>query len=210
MSTRRHRSGQARFLASAPRWEDAPPMPWPQVAVAGRSNVGKSSLINFLLGRRALARTSGTPGRTQALNFFLVGEEFVLVDLPGYGYARAPIPAVARWSENVRHFVRESSSLRAVLLLLDVRREPSEQDRDFAFWVRAAGRPLVPVVTKCDKVPRGRLKARLEQIGKAVRAEASELVPTSVKARQGRDRLWERVESLLEGEPAPEERSAEP
>jgi GTP-binding protein len=185
-------------------------MPWPQVAVAGRSNVGKSSLINFLLGRRALARTSGTPGRTQALNFFLVGEEFVLVDLPGYGYARAPIPAVARWSENVRHFVRESSSLRAVLLLLDVRRDPSEQDRDFAFWVRSAGRPLVPVVTKCDKVPRGRLKARLEQIGKAVRVEAAELVPTSVKARQGRDRLWDRVETLLEGEPVPEERSAEP
>jgi len=123
--------------------------------VAGRSNVGKSSLVNYLLGRKGMARTSNTPGRTQELNFFEVDGRVVLVDLPGYGYARAPVEASRRWVEAIARFVRGREGLRGVVLLLDVRRDPSAEDRAFAAMVRSSGRSLLPVVTKVDKVSRG-------------------------------------------------------
>jgi cytidylate kinase len=163
------------------------------VAVAGRSNVGKSSLVNFLLGRRSLARTSSTPGRTQALNFFLVDERFVLVDLPGYGYARAPPAAVRTWTARTREYVERSAALRAVVLLLDIRRDPSPQDRVFARWVRDAGRPLIPTVTKADKVARGRRAERLRAIAAGLGVGPGQLLVTSSRTGEGRRELWERV-----------------
>jgi len=205
-----HRSIHAQFLWSVPRWEDAPPHSYPHVAVAGRSNVGKSSLINFLLGRRALARTSNTPGRTQALNFFLVDERFVLVDLPGYGYARAPLAVVRRWTERTRDYVLRCPALVGVVLLLDVRRDPSAEDRAFVEWVRAAGRPLLPVVTKCDKVARGRRSERFRSIASALGFSADDLVATSARVGEGRAETWARLRPWLASpladgaEPAPD------
>ncbi|GAB4279500.1 MAG: hypothetical protein Kow0092_35280 [Deferrisomatales bacterium] len=197
LSPRRPRS--ARFLASLPRWKPSPVTGWPQVAVAGRSNVGKSSLINALLGRKGLARTSSTPGRTQMLNFFLVDERFALVDLPGYGFARAPVAVVRRWTEDTRRFIDRSPSLQGVVILLDVRRDPSPEDLAFIRWVRRAGRPLEVAVTKCDKISRGRRAARLAAIGEAVEIAPERLIPTSARTGEGCERLWQRIVELADG-----------
>lgn len=201
MGTRTAGAASSRFLLSAPRWDDARGVPWPQVAVAGRSNVGKSSLVNFLLGRRGLARTSGFPGRTQAMNFFLVDERFALVDLPGYGYARAPQAAVLRWTSRTREYLEQSPHLRAVVLLLDVRRDPSARDLAFVQWVRAAGRGLLPVVTKGDKVSRGRRAERLSAIAKALGVPSTALLLTSSRTGEGRRELWDAVTACLGEEP---------
>lgn len=188
---------RARFLISLPRWDELALEPWPQVALAGRSNVGKSSLLNALLGRRSLARTSSTPGRTQALNFFLVEECLLLVDLPGYGYARAPVGQVRRWTENTRGYLADATCLRAVVLLLDIRRDPSAADRDFAGLVRGSGRPLVAALTKCDKVGRGQWAGRSAAIAKALELPAGDPVLTSAKTGQGREALWRRMLELV-------------
>ncbi len=188
-----------RFWKSAGTWEDAAQSPWPQVAVAGKSNVGKSSLLNLLFGRRGLARTSSTPGRTQTLNLYVVDERFVLVDLPGYGYARAPREVVAAWVHNVRHFLRRAEPLRGVVLLVDIRRDPDAADQEFAGLVRRAGRPLVIAVTKADKVSRGRRKDRLEEVASALGTDPAEVIVTSARTGEGREALWRRVRALLEG-----------
>jgi GTP-binding protein len=191
---------RARFLRSALRWEEAPRSPWPQVAIAGRSNVGKSSLINALAGQKGLARTSATPGRTQTLNFFLIEERFLLVDLPGYGYARAPKEAARRWAQATRRFVAQSPTLKGVVVLFDIRRDPSRDDLSFVAAVRAAGRPILPVATKCDKVARGERAIRIRAIAAALGLSSGEFVTTSSKDGEGRDTLWERIMVLLDPE----------
>jgi GTP-binding protein len=160
--------------------------------------VGKSSLLNAMLGRKGLARTSSTPGRTQMLNFFLVNDRFVLVDLPGYGYAKAPDNVARRWRTSTRRYVADADGLRGVVLLLDIRREPSRDDREFADLVRSARRPLVPVVTKCDKVGRGRRRERLRSIGNVLGVIQSDLVVTSAKTGEGRDEFWKRAVQLID------------
>ena len=189
---------RSRFLLSAPRWDDASEIHWPQLALGGRSNVGKSSLLNAMLGRRGLARTSSTPGRTQTLNFFLVDDRFVLVDLPGYGYAQAPKRVARLWRADTRRYIVDAARLRCVILLLDIRRDPSDDDRDFAELVRSAGRPLLPVVTKCDKVARSRRGDRLKRIGHGLGVFDSDLVVTSAKTGEGKIDLWQRAVTLIE------------
>ncbi len=188
-----------RFWKSAPTWEEAARSPWPQVAVAGKSNVGKSSLLNLLFGRRGLARTSSTPGRTQTLNLYVVDERFVLVDLPGYGYARAPRDVVAAWVRNVRDFLLRAEPLRGVVLLVDIRRDPDAADQEFAGLVRRSGKPLAVAVTKADKVPRGRRKGRVEEVASALGADPAEVIVTSARTGEGRETLWRRVRALLDG-----------
>ncbi|MBI5014286.1 MAG: (d)CMP kinase [Deltaproteobacteria bacterium] len=191
------------FLFGAGRADRAPETSLPEVAVAGRSNVGKSSLINFLLGRRGLARTSGMPGRTQELNFFSVDERLVLVDLPGYGYARAPWEEVRRWLEAIARFVRGREALRGVVLLLDIRRDPSPEDQAFARMVRDAERLLLPVVTKADKVARGQRPGRLAAIAAAIGVAPTELRVTSTKDRLGRGETWKGILAMVEGAAGP-------
>ncbi|NOY45399.1 MAG: YihA family ribosome biogenesis GTP-binding protein [Deltaproteobacteria bacterium] len=183
-----------RFWKSAVRWQDVARTPWPQVALAGRSNVGKSSLVNLLTGRRRLARTSSTPGRTQTLNLFVVDERFVLVDLPGYGYARAPVGVVRAWTRTTREFVARSESLRAVVLLVDIRREPTDDDVRFADLVRGAGRRLLVAVTKADKVPRR--PAHLKAIAEGLGIPQQGMVLTSARTGEGRADLWRAIREL--------------
>lgn len=147
---------KARFLLSTltefPTLKDPRGNLLPEIAIAGRSNVGKSSLINHWLGQNKLAKTSATPGKTQLLNFFLVDEKFLLVDLPGYGFAKAPPDEVERWSRAIDYYINERPTLRLVLLLIDSRRDFSQEDRDLQAWAETKGIPLILIFTKTDKL----------------------------------------------------------
>ena len=142
----------ATFITSAPQLEDCPPMILPEFCFAGRSNVGKSSLINALLKRKNLARTSNMPGKTQQMNYYKVGEAFYLVDLPGYGYAKVPKTERERWGKNIRVYLTERETLRLVLHVIDARHPPSALDEDFFYWLATEQIPFSVVLSKADKI----------------------------------------------------------
>lgn len=147
---------KARFLLSTltefPKLKDPRGHFLPEIALAGRSNVGKSSLINHLLNQKKLAKTSATPGKTQLLNFFLVDEEFLLVDLPGYGFAKAPPEEIAKWSQAIDSYMNDRSTLKLILLLIDSRRDFSEEDRSLIKWAESKQIPILLIFTKSDKL----------------------------------------------------------
>ncbi len=179
------------FVKGAVRWEQLPADGLPEVAFVGRSNVGKSSLLNMLLGRSRLARTSGTPGKTQEFNYYLVEGRLYFVDLPGYGYARISKAQRARWGRFIGRYLSERASLRAVFHLIDSRHPPTTLDRDVMALMRGSPVPYVVVLTKVDKLSgnaRSRSRAALEQ----VLAQAALEVPvvlTSAKDGRGREEL---------------------
>lgn len=185
------------FVTSATSLGNCPASDLPEIAFAGRSNVGKSSLINTLLNRRGLVRTSSTPGRTQLLNFFAINETFTFVDLPGYGFAKAPRSVRDRWTPMVRGYLEGRPNLRAVVWLLDVRREPSDDDVQFLDWLENADLPTIPVVTKVDKVSRNQLARHLEIIGRRTGLDPALFVPFSATSRQGKDELWDIISDVL-------------
>jgi GTP-binding protein len=189
----------ARFVMSATSLAGCPPPEWPEVAFAGRSNVGKSSLINCLLNRKGLVRTSSTPGRTQLLNYFAVNEAFHFVDLPGYGFARAPRAVRRQWQPMISGYLRGRSTLKGVVWLLDVRREPSGEDLEFLDWLEEGEIPTIPVITKADKVSRNQLARRVAAIAAATGLPAEHFTPFSAQSRQGYQELWELIATLLEG-----------
>jgi GTP-binding protein len=190
----------ADFVTSAPALASCPPSEWPEIAFAGRSNVGKSSLINCLLNRKGLVRTSSTPGRTQLLNFFAINESLYFVDLPGYGFARAPRSVRERWQPMVHGYLRGRSNLRAVVWLLDVRRDPSEEDLRFLDWLEESEIPTIPVITKVDKVSRNELARRVAKIASSTGLSTELLTPFSVLTRQGGEEVWELIALALETE----------
>ncbi|MFN8641378.1 MAG: ribosome biogenesis GTP-binding protein YihA/YsxC [Candidatus Binatia bacterium] len=155
MTDGRRAAGQAEFVAGAARLDRLPPPRQPEVALAGRSNVGKSSLLNRLVGRRALARVSKTPGRTQQINFFAVDGRLLLVDLPGHGFARVPLPVKAQWRGLVEGYLHGGRPLRGVLVLVDVRRGLQAEDEQLLDFLHAVGVPACIVATKVDKIGRG-------------------------------------------------------
>lgn len=188
------------FIKSAIRPADYPPAELPEVAFAGRSNVGKSSLINILLNRRALVRTSSTPGRTQLLNFFAVNGAFNLVDFPGYGFAQVPLEVKRQWCPMVRTYLESRRTLRAVVQLFDVRREPREEDLQLLDWLEGFAIPTIPVITKIDKVGKSAHATHRERICAATGLPADAFTLFSATTREGREEVWERIETALEME----------
>jgi GTP-binding protein len=170
----------------------------PEIAFAGRSNVGKSSLINCLLNRKGLVRTSSTPGRTQLLNFFEINETLYFVDLPGYGFAKAPRSVREQWQPMVHGYLQGRKSLRAVVWLLDVRRDPSPEDLQFLDWLEENEIPTIPVITKVDKVSRNELGRRLKKISASTGLATDLLTPFSVLTRQGHSEVWDLISMALE------------
>ncbi len=195
------------FIKSAAEFSQAPIDGRPHLAVAGRSNVGKSTLINYLLGRRSLARTSGKPGHTRLLNFFLVNDAFYLVDLPGYGYAAVDRKTKGQWGSMVHDYLEGHQDIKALLLLLDLRREPGLEEARLMAWLGESGLPFFPVLTKIDKLkPQARAKKLRfwrEQLQEEVVPGA--LSPVSAHLKLGREELWAKVAPLLSEEADVEE-----
>jgi GTP-binding protein len=188
----------ATFVSSAPSLAACPASELPEIAFAGRSNVGKSSLVNTLLNRKGLVRTSSTPGRTQLLNFFAVNDALHFVDLPGYGFARAPRAVRERWQPMIRNYLAGRPNLKAVVWLLDVRRDPSDEDLRFLDWLEETERPTIPVVTKVDKLSRNELSRRLVAIARATGLERELFTTFSAVTREGVAEVWARIEAAIE------------
>jgi GTP-binding protein len=166
----------------------------PEVAFAGRSNVGKSSLINVLLNRKKMARTSSTPGRTRAIQFYSVDQRLYFVDLPGYGFARVPLEVKASWREMVETYLRKRPNLKAVVVIMDIRREPTRGDTDLLKWLGTFGREAIPVLTKTDKVSKSQARLRAAEI--ACRLEpicSARPIAFSARTRDGREEIWESI-----------------
>jgi GTP-binding protein len=188
----------AEFLRSAVAVEQYPRQPLPEIAFAGRSNVGKSSLINTLLHRKGLAKTSSTPGKTQSINFFLINQRFVLVDLPGYGYAKVPRHVQAGWQSMVEAYLQQRDMLRAVVHIVDVRHPPSEQDQQLRQWLLHQGVPAVTVVTKVDKITRSKRAVNIQEVRRGLAIPQEEpLLLFSSQSREGRQQLWRYLEAVL-------------
>ena len=185
------------FIKSAAKPAHYPPASIPEIAFAGRSNVGKSSLINVLVNRKNLVRTSSTPGRTQLINFFDVNGKFILVDLPGYGYARVPLAVKREWGPMMVSYLSSRPTLAGVVLILDIRRVPMEEDRQMLDWLRAYDISPILVVTKCDKVSRSEKMRRATLIARELGVEKGEITFFSTLTREGKDDIWKRIETLL-------------
>ena len=170
----------------------------PEVAFAGRSNVGKSSLINTLVHRKGLVKTSATPGKTRAINFFLVNERFLLVDLPGYGYARVPRDVRASWQPMVETYLQQRDTLRAVVHIVDLRHPPSEQDRQLRDWLLQHGVAMVTVATKADKIKPSQRARHIQDVRRGLALAADEpLLLFSARSHEGRLQLWRHLEPFL-------------
>jgi GTP-binding protein len=167
------------------------------VVFVGRSNVGKSSLLNSLCARRGLAKTSSTPGKTREINFFVINGGFYFVDLPGYGYARVPGKLQSAWGSMIEDYILESPDLKMVLLLLDIRHEPSRDDILMYEWLKENGVPAAYVTTKADKITRGSRRKHLKVISDALGIEISDIIEYSSHTGEGKPRLWEIISSQL-------------
>ncbi|HWR73904.1 MAG TPA: ribosome biogenesis GTP-binding protein YihA/YsxC [Nitrospirota bacterium] len=186
----------AEFIISAARPEQFPVDARPQIAFAGRSNVGKSSLINALLHRKGLVKTSATPGKTQLINYFLINEQFYFVDLPGYGYAKAPRSVVDQWAPMIEGYLKGSPPLRTVVLLFDIRREPDARDRRMVEWLRHYQIPMVAVLTKTDKVKRQEMAKAQKLVAAVLEGDAVPIL-TSASSGLGMKELWSEIKHIL-------------
>lgn len=167
----------------------------PEIAFAGKSNVGKSSLINGLLNRKSLARTSATPGKTQTINFYNVNEELYLVDLPGYGYAKVSEAEKVKWGQLIERYLNNSEQLKAVFLLIDIRHEPSANDRMMYDWIVEMGYNPIIIATKLDKIKRSQIQKQIKLIKTTLDlVPGTVVIPFSATTKQGRDEIWELVE----------------
>lgn len=182
-------------MAAVDGWRPEPKLP--EVAFAGRSNVGKSSLINKLVNRKKVARVSNTPGRTREINFFDVNGEFVLADLPGYGYAKVSKEKKAAWRPLIEGYLRRSPMLRGVVLLLDVRRKPTEDDLKMLEFLAELGTPTIVIATKIDKLARAQRQPRVEKLALEAGVELEQVIPFSAVDGDGRDELAEALVGLV-------------
>jgi GTP-binding protein len=188
----------AQFIKSATHPAHYPEEKWPEIAFAGKSNVGKSSLINVLVRRKALARTSNTPGRTQLINFFSVNDRYSLVDLPGYGFAKVPEAVRKNWRPMVEAYLAGRKMLKLVILIIDARREPSPEDMDLANWFISNQIPFLFVLTKIDKLSNNQLNASIRRF-KDISGLPDGFSPVlfSAKTGQGREVIWGEIEKAI-------------
>jgi len=190
---------QVSFLKSAARLEQFPPSDRPEIAFAGRSNVGKSSLINRLVNYRKLALTSSRPGRTRSINFFSFGKALYLTDLPGYGYAGVPLKVRQNWKKLVEIYLKKRPNLKAVVVIIDIRRELGEGDLDLLNWLNVYQIKTIIVLTKVDKLSKNEVNRKLSLISKEFHKESfGQLILFSAKTGQGRQDLWKRINEIIE------------
>ncbi|MEA1935908.1 MAG: ribosome biogenesis GTP-binding protein YihA/YsxC [Thermodesulfobacteriota bacterium] len=183
------------FIKSAREPSQYPKSSLPEVAFAGRSNVGKSSLINTLVNRKRFARTSTTPGRTRLINFFMINNRVCFVDLPGYGYARVPLSVKRDWGPMVEKYLRERENLRLVILILDVRRDPSEGDLSLLEWLHFYRINVLVILTKIDKLSRNQIKIRQQCIKKILELSLdSNIILFSARTGEGKGAIWKEIE----------------
>jgi len=187
------------FIASAFREAQFPPADRPEIAFAGRSNVGKSSLINTLANRKHLAKIGATPGKTRSVNFFLVNGRFYLVDLPGYGFARVSADVRQSWQRLVESYLKGRPTLKAVILIMDIRREPTEGDLGLLSWLRHYGILPILTLTKADKLSRGQALSRAKKV-QEMDAGLGPAIIFSAKTREGRDEIWKRIDEAISGQ----------
>ena len=174
----------------------------PEFAFAGKSNVGKSSLINGMLNRRALARTSSQPGKTQTINFYNVNDDLYFVDLPGYGYAKVSVEVKAKWGKMIERYLKKSKMLKCIFLLIDIRHDPSANDKMMYDWIVSNGYKPVIIATKLDKLKRSQIQKHVKMVREGLGLEKEDvLIPFSAETKQGRDEIWALIESLQN--PAP-------
>lgn len=179
----------------------------PEIAFAGKSNVGKSSLINALMNRKSLARTSAQPGKTQTINFYNINDVMYLVDLPGYGYAKVAQSEKEKWGKMIENYLHESKQLKAVFLLIDIRHEPSANDKQMYDWIAYQGYDPIIIATKLDKINRSQVQKQVKLIKNKLQVKPGTMIlPFSAQTKQGREEIWEVMDSLI---PAKEKLTAE-
>ena len=178
-----------------------PDSPHPEVAFAGKSNVGKSSLINALMNRKALARTSAQPGKTQTINYYNVNDAVYFVDLPGYGYARASEEVKAKWGKMIEDYLHKSKQLKAVFLLIDIRHAPSGNDRIMYDWIVNQGYHPIIIATKLDKINRSQIQKQVKLIKTTLQVEPDTvIIPFSAETKQGREEIYDIIDAIIEQE----------
>ena len=170
---------------------------YPEVAFAGRSNVGKSSLINTLLNRKGLARTSAAPGKTQSINFYLINESFALVDLPGYGYAKVPKQVRKQWSPLIEAYCLKRENLCGVVVILDARVGPTALDHSLISWLTELSLPVIFTMTKSDKLSKNKISQALHQTAKALSIDPEQIIPFSSQTGDGKKHLWQEIMQII-------------
>ena len=192
--------------AVAVKKEQYPDKGYPEVAFAGKSNVGKSSLINRMINRKALARTSGNPGKTRTINFYNVEDKLFFVDLPGYGYARAAKSEIEKWGRMIEDYLLKREQLRSIILLIDIRHEPGENDKMMYDWLKHYGYKIIIAATKSDKLKRSQIQKHLSMLTKGLNMEKGDiLIPFSSEDGTGKEELWKIIEEDALGETITEE-----
>ncbi len=187
----------AEFITSAVKPTQYPEAALSEIAFAGRSNVGKSSLINTLVNRKRLVKTSSTPGRTRLINFFEINKTFCFVDLPGYGYAKVHASVRNTWGPMVETYIESRKTLKGVVLIMDVRRSPDIREINFINWVNDVNIPFIPVLTKADKLSKTNQKKQLQTIADTLLVDKGNLILFSSKSRTGKEMVWAKIGKLL-------------
>jgi len=187
----------AEFVKSAVKPSQYPSAVLPEIAFTGRSNVGKSSLINTLLNRKRLVKTSSTPGRTQLINFFIINKAFTFVDLPGFGYARVPDSVKKKWGPMIETYLSTRKTLKGVVLIMDTRRIPGVKELNFIEWLCYYNIPCILILTKADKLSKTKQLKQHLAIAKALSVDKDDLILFSAKSRMGKDAIWEALEHLI-------------